>query len=661
MHHLEQLRWLRNRYHSMESREIMSRLADVGRHLALRASRQWVWPCASTQLEALGPPPKAPAVNNRYSWSVTREEQDPIIETASNWLKHQASFFSLQNTPLGNLIQWHRDYLSGVVGPKNRYTALINHRDVTLVGDVKYVWELNRLQHLVPLALAWLWTGKADYKDEIVKQTFSWIAENPFMMGLNWKSPLEAAMRLISWAFVSCLTGHKLPNARSYPVRGTIYQHQYFISKFYSKHSSANNHLIGEMAGLYVASIIWPLYRESSSWQSRAKQRLIHETLEQVEIDGVGKERATEYEIFIFEFLLVAAALGQVIGDPFPEEFWQRLSRMITFLSAISDRNGNLPMFGDGDSGQVVGLRDSLSVRARSLLRLGRCHRESIPQPVQTDVRSLLLLWGQRSENIPVTAELGWHQGLQTFPLGGYYVLSADRGHDDEMLVVLDAGPLGLPPLYAHGHADALSFWLSYRGHEFFVDPGTFTYYTHDSWRAYFRSTAAHNTIRIDGHDQSIPGGRFLWSHVANCRLDHTEENDDMVEIEALHDGYRRLADPVIHRRCMRLYKKSKKLLIRDTLNCADSHTIEVFFHFNENCQVEQTGPASFMAARENTRLRVNLDLQLKPELLRGSENPILGWVSRTYGLKEPSFTLLGRARLTGSSQLVTEIAPSLN
>jgi len=80
---------------------------------------------------------------------------------------------------------------------------------------------------------------------------------------------------------------------------------------------------------------------------------------------------------------------------------------------------------------------------------------------------------------------------------GGYYVLATDRGAENEMLVVLDAEPLGLPPLYAHGHADALSFRLSYGGHEFLIDPGTFCYYTPTLWRWYFRGTAAHNTVRL--------------------------------------------------------------------------------------------------------------------------------------------------------------------
>lgn len=649
--------WLKNRLGRMGPAEVSSRLADVGRHVMLRAFLRRIQNhrhilVNSTDREPYMPVIRVP-VAGRHGENGTLE-----IANADRWLSHRASFFALRDIPLGDSIDWHRDYSSGARGPL-KYSGLIDHRDSTVVGDVKYVWELNRLQHLVLLALAFSRTGNTAYKEEIVRQTLSWISNNPFMMGVNWKSPLEAALRLISWACVSCLVGDQFPAVFHDKLGTAIYQHQYFIWKFFSKHSSANNHLIGEMTGLYVASIIWPLYRESESWRSMARQSLIQETLRQVEPDGVGKELATEYQLFIFEFLLMAGALGQATGDPFPQQFWQRLQRMIDFLSAISDRNGNFPMFGDGDSGQVIALPQTTQARARSLVRLGRLDHEPIPNPVDTDARTRLLLWGQSSENFSFSPEPVCHQGLRAFPQGGYYVLAAGQGRDDAMMVVFDAGPLGLPPLYAHGHADALSFWLSYGGQEFLVDPGTFTYYDHDSWRAYFRSTAAHNTIRIDGQDQSIPSGRFQWSHAARSQVERTQDNDERVELEAFHDGYRRLTDPVIHRRGLRLSKRSKNLLITDRLLCAGRHDVEIFFHFHEHCEVKQIGVSSFTAEIKNIRLRVSLDAQLSPHIVRASEHPILGWVSRTYGVKTPSITLVGRVRVNGSSQFLTEIAPS--
>ena len=403
------------------------------------------------------------------------------------------------------------------------------------------------------------------YNKEIQYQTFSWYEENPFMIGLNWKSPLEAGMRLISWALVSFIMGKVKPKEifhKEFPE--SIYQHQYFISKFYSRHSSANNHLIGEMAGLYVSSVFWPYYKESSSWRTFARQRLIEQSLRQVETDGVGKERATEYQLFILEFFVIVGALGRAVGDPFPLEYWRRIGRMAAFLAAISDRNGNLAMFGDGDSAQVVPLPQTPQERVQSLLRVCQFNNRGNSGQTEEDLRSRLLFWGQRADQVPLSPMAAMHAQLQAFPEGGYYVLALARCEEDEVIVVFDAGPIGFPPLYAHGHADALSFWLSYGGREFLIDPGTFCYYTHDAWRAYFRGTAAHNTLRIDGLDQSVTGGRFLWRHIARSHVEHVENRSEFVRVKGFHDGYQRLPDPVIHRRDLRLFKRTRTLAVTD-------------------------------------------------------------------------------------------------
>jgi uncharacterized heparinase superfamily protein len=646
--------WLKNRLQSMGPAEVISRVADVGRHLTLRANLKAIQSRPEGCLGKLDGQYRLPDINHQLERVSTRQ-QETVIAAANRWLDHHATFFSLNDIALGSPIDWHRDYSSGIVGPV-RYSGLINVRDKSKVGDIKYIWELNRLQHLVLLGLAGTWTGNASYWDEIEKQVISWDKSNPFMMGVNWKSPLEAAIRLISWAYVSFIvrnlnqeteTFHKL-------LRDSIYQHQYFIGKFYSKNSSANNHLIGEMAGLYVGSVLWPWYSESAAWRAFARQKLVHELFRQVEADGVGKERATEYQVFILEFFLLAGALGHLISDPFPQEYWARLERMLGFLSAISNRAGDLPMFGDGDSGQAVWLPETTSERVQHLPGLGSFQETSA---VNLDLRSILLLWGQPPRKIPICPLPLRRQNLETFPQGGYYVLAADRGSENETMVVFDAGPLGLPPLNAHGHADALGFWLSYGGHEFLIDPGTFTYYSSAHWRSYFRGTAAHNTIRIDGQDQSVPGGTFLWRETADCRAEHVKDTDDFLEVVGSHDGYRRLHDPVIHRRSLRLFKKSREFVITDRLECQATHNVELFFHFSEKCQVRQIGPSSFEALNSNKRISIRVDSRLKPELYCGCEKPILGWVSRTFGVKEPSFTLVGRATITSRSQFRTEIS----
>ena len=577
------MRWLINRLRTMDASEICARFSDFGRHAMLRASLDHVRKRAEIEV-AHAPFKVVPGGSHARLGRVDQTLQTRIMAQANDWLEHKASFFAFHALPLGDSIAWHRDYASGVTGPMS-YSAFINPRDARVAGDVKNIWELNRLQHLVLLALAAVWTDDVRYSDEIIVQLRSWHDQNPFMQGLNWKSPLESGIRLISMAFVFWLIGDRadIDSLFRTELRTSLYQHQYMIRRFFAKHSSANNHLVGEMVGLYVASVVWPWYRESSSWQSFARDQLIAEIVNQVYADGVGQEQAMEYQLFIFEFFLLAGALGHVVGDPFPPDYWERLQHMAAFVAMVSDRQGHLPMFGDGDSGQVVWLPETLEERAATVVRLGKADSQGQVKAAPPDVRSTLLLWGQTKEDVPFMPVKMTQQSLRGFSQGGYYVLTAGQTRDDEMIVVFDAGPLGLPSLYAHGHADALSFWLSYGGREFFIDPGTFCYYGKDAWRAYFRGTAAHNTVRVDGQDQSIAGGRFLWRHVAQCQLAYAEDNGTHITVEARHDGYQRLNDPVMHWRRVELDRPGQVITIADPSRLPATTSSRTIFSFQRS------------------------------------------------------------------------------
>jgi uncharacterized heparinase superfamily protein len=645
--------WLKNRVQSMGPAEMISRVADVGRHLALCAYRKNVQKGADSRLTAFSASDQFPDISKQLN-QVPPRSRDAVIAAANGSLQHRANFFSLVDMPLGERIDWHRDYSSDTVGPMT-YSGFINTRDSSASGNIRYIWELNRLQHLIPLALAWRWTGNADYWRVIENQIVSWDRSNPFMTGVNWKSPLEAGIRLMTWAYVALVMAGLRQSRDLYDkvLQRQIYQHQYFIRKFYSKHSSANNHLVGEMAGLYIGSVVWPWYKESTSWRTFSKQKLIQEIDRQIEPDGVAKERATEYQLFDLELFLAAAALGQAIGDPFPHAYWDRISRMIAFLSAISSRAGDVPLFGDGDNAHVIPLPETSAQRLGALISLGNFSEMAEAQ----SLRSLLLLWGQAPTEIPLSRFGNSKRNIQAFADGGYYVMASDRGSEEEILIVFDSGPMGLPPLNAHGHADALSFCLTYGGREFLIDPGTYCYQGMTEWRGYFRGTGAHNTVRVDGEDQSITGGPFLWRQTANARLENVVETAEVLEVRGSHDGYLRLQDPVIHTRSLQFSKKSRELLISDHLDCRESHHIELLFHFSERCRLEQTGPKSFEASNGGKRLALRIDSQLRTELYRGSENPIFGWVSRRFGVKEPAFTLVARADIAGPAQFLTEIS----
>ncbi|HJR71936.1 MAG TPA: heparinase II/III-family protein, partial [Gammaproteobacteria bacterium] len=196
-------------------------------------------------------------------------------------------------------------------------------------------------------------------------------------------------------------------------------------------------------------------------------------------------------------------------------------------------------------------------------------------------------------------------------------------------------------------------------GTEFLVDPGTYTYHPEGPWRAYFRGTAAHNTVRIDNQDQSEPGGPFMWLRKANaaCSFWHSSALTDV--FEGWHDGYLRLADPVLHRRRIKLDKQTRHIFIDDTLEMAGEHDVELRFHCAPQCRAYPTADGDGYELRHLSKsvvLRLPRANVVCVNVRRGDDESPAGWISRRYGVKEPCDTIVWRARVTGRTLLRSEL-----
>ena len=117
-----------------------------------------------------------------------------LIDRADRVAAHHLSFFDLVDVNLGDPIDWHREFASGKATPIG-YAESIDYRDYAVTGDCKVVWEPNRHHQLVILGRAYRATGDARYAAAVVEQIESWIEQNPFGHGMNWRSPLELAIR----------------------------------------------------------------------------------------------------------------------------------------------------------------------------------------------------------------------------------------------------------------------------------------------------------------------------------------------------------------------------------------------------------------------------------------------------------------------------------
>src|SRR2546430_5026232 len=157
------------------------------------------------------------------------------------------------------------------------------------------------------------------------------------------------------------------PRSTLFPYTTLFRSHGYF-----SRHSSANNHLIGEAAGLYIAGLTWPCWPTVRDWRQVAQQILEREALLQSSTDGANLEQAVCYQQFVLDFLLLALLAGRSAGERFSAAYEQRLAAMLAFLASIMDAGGNVPMIGDADDGAVTRLAQSPDFCAyRSLFASG--------------------------------------------------------------------------------------------------------------------------------------------------------------------------------------------------------------------------------------------------------------------------------------------------
>jgi len=577
------------------------------------------------------------------------------------------NIFALHGVEVGSPPQWNRDPRTSIEAPLD-FGKLLDYRNTRLVGDIKYLWEPNRHLHLVTLAQAYALSGDPKYSQTLGEHLRSWFAACPYPLGANWSSALEAGIRLINWSVAWQLLGGAqsslFAGAQGAALREqwlrSVYQHATFIRGFLSGYTSANNHLIGEAAGLFVAANTWPYWPESSRWRDDTLAILSREMLLQNSPDGVNLEQTTGYQQFVLDLLLTAWLSGRANDVRFPQSFGARFEAMLDFLASIMDARGHVPMFGDADDGTVVqlsqepGFCPNRSLLATGAILFGRADLASKAGHLDDKTRWLL---GDAAAHFDMATAQGARPVRQSFPDGGYHILGCDFGTASEIRLVADAGPLGYGGIAAHGHADALSFTLSVGGREVFVDPGTYTYRTDSPWRGYFRGTSAHNTVRIDGQDQSESGGTFMWLHKAAARLIDLHCSPETDVFEGMHDGYRRLSDPVTHSRRITLDKRQRCIMIEDRLEMAGTHDVELHLHCNEASRLQRQ-PEGYLLELEELALRIRLpDIAgAQTQVCCGQTNPPLGWISRHFDVRVPAPTLAWRARLGGPATLLTVI-----
>jgi heparinase II/III-like protein len=569
-----------------------------------------------------------------------------LVASAESICRGRFDLLGYEALDFGDPVDWHLDPISDRRAPLVHWSR-IDPLDPDQAGDSKVVWELNRHQWMVRLGQAYRLTGDERYAETFAEAMRRWLRANPPGLGINWASSLEVALRLIAWCWsLALFRGAGALSAELYTdIVDSAGAHARHIQRYLSHYFSPNTHLTGEALGLFYAGTVFPELEGAARWREVGQSVLVAESARQVLADGVHFELSTCYHRYTAEIYLHLVLLAAANRLTLAPEVGQRLERLIDVLLAMRRPDGSMPQIGDADGGVILPLAPRAPGDVRGLFATAAAVFRRPDFAWAADGACAEALWllgpsavataGRPAPRPPETPP------CRVFPQGGYVVMRSGWDRHAHQLI-FDVGPLGCPVTAGHGHADLLSVQCAVFGEPYLVDPGTYCYTAAPEWREFFRSTAAHSTVRIDRTGQAAPDGPFAWQSRPRAHLTRWVSTDTLDVADGEHAAYARLADPVVHRRRV-LWVKPRYWVVVDDLSGRGEHEVELRFQFAP--LPVTVSPALWARARgaggHGLLVHPFAAVPLKAEVLAGEPAPIQGWVSEDYGRRRAAPVLV--------------------
>lgn len=538
----------------------------------------------------------------------------------------------------------HDAFYNGEVWPQIPSTD-IKYKNVEGMGDARITWEYSRHNNLQVLAKNFVITGELKYLVMLHQQYENWVKENPFMIGINYVSEMELAIRALSWYLAyEMLPSIEATNYTRERLKNGFMNLLCHVEDHHSRFSSANNHLIVEMAVLGIVGGTFGI----EEWIRKSLKVLPYEMKRQNYKDGVNKEQSIHYQLFVMEAVALWVCRMKDLNIVYDKSMESILEKMSDHVADLMDSKYHIPHLGDDDGGKLFDLYGTSYNHYVYVLQLtGYLLGKHYVDAKETGIyEQVYALFGkERCESFFYAKERIIRKAVSTiYESGGHTILRG--GKDKEVIVTFDHAPLGFGTIAAHGHADALHVTLRINGIPFLIDPGTYLYHGDIQWRNYFRRTINHNTVTINDKDQSEMQGAFLWGHRA--KITKQDYNfDNMVDyVCAAHDGY----EGIIHERAV-TYSKPSNIEIDDVIavnEVVSTYGYCLSYIFDSKCHID-------MVAKNQARI-TNCGESMTIEVTTGEliMEPVV--MSTVFGDKVNTNALRVRGKATSGITLSTKL-----
>ncbi len=516
-------------------------------------------------------------------------DREIILQKAEQALAHKIDLLGSGLIELGEDIDWTKDYKTGYSWP-NRYFRDINYNNPERPSDVKVPWEISRLQWLMPAGQAYLLTGDERYADAVKDVLSHWILHNPVARSVNWSCTMEAALRIftLTWFF------HVFKHSKAWQDQSfreqlliCIYLHGDFTERYIEQAEINGNHFTADAAAMVIAGLFFNQGEAPSRWHKQGWELLNKEIKLQVFPDGVDYEASVPYHRLVLELFFFPALHRKLIGLSIDLDYHTYLVNMTEFAIAYSRADGTVPLWGDADDARTLPFGTQVVNDHRYLAamvgvgldeqKLTQWHRGAIGEHVWLygpDVADKIQAQVQ-PELIPEST---------AFADGGFFVMQNEQDH-----IFIDCGPVGLADRGGHGHNDCLSFTAVLAGEELITDSGAYLYTASYEDRNLFRSTAYHNTPQVDGEEIN----RFIaWDYLWNLHYDakpevkHWHSDNQQAIFIGSHQGYEKLAEPVVPIRTITLEHAAHRLTIKDEFSGTGEHDFSIPLHLAAHVKI---------------------------------------------------------------------------